>query len=100
RRQTLSTFFPYTTLFRSEILFISFVFQQILVGSILSQSSVTYRHDWACWQSYFRINQFRFVFRKHSHQKRISVFKPSDWVSKVRSEEHTSELQSRENLVC
>src|SRR2546429_4659589 len=65
RRPPRSTLFPYTTLFRSEILEFN------LAGPVLAVRP--YCHTDHYWQVYFDTN---------------------------RSEEHTSELQSRLHLVC
>src|SRR5436309_5741045 len=68
QHQPCSTLFPYTTLFRSIVLF------------------ATWRQAWAILRMAVR----RWRVRNGS----ILQERPA------RSEEHTSELQSRENLVC
>src|SRR2546427_9460153 len=73
RRPPRSTLFPYTTLFRS--LWKS--------PRICSRSSLTFRSG-------------RQPARDDSTSKRFN----STRVSSIRSEEHTSELQSQSNLVC
>src|SRR5436309_12259259 len=71
RRPPRSTLFPYTTLFRSEI----------LGNEIIADDSETLvAHSGDKWFA--------------AHQPEVVVFRL------MRSEEHTSELQSRENLVC
>src|SRR5690606_41817299 len=79
-----STLFPYTTLFRS--------------------SCRLCRRDWRCHtrnQCDFRHASLRCqsALRVHErHSRRCGV--PRRLGEASRSEEHTSELQSRENLVC
>src|SRR5436309_10238800 len=72
RRPPRSTLFPYTTLFRS-------------CGSPHTRSCIPGRADvsWPSSPPRFAANRSRPARRVH-----------------LRSEEHTSELQSRENLVC
>src|SRR5256886_13348607 len=71
RRPPRSTLFPYTTLFRS----------------------LFYRSTWIPWRA---------AARALSGRKRdvfLSIFGPLSLIL-LRSEEHTSELQSQSNLVC
>src|SRR5207237_10910876 len=72
RRPPISTLFPYTTLFRSRVCFLTNVFQVKLYSFVIN------------------IQLLRSFF------SRISYCRPI----KDRSEEHTSELQSHLNLVC
>src|SRR5690606_41653968 len=44
--------------------------------------------------------QMHYEFNKRMHPPARFVYPPRDWDFQDRSEEHTSELQSRENLVC
>src|SRR5690606_41545395 len=77
RRPPISTLFPYTTLFRSSV----FAGQKTYNGvAILARESPT--------EVQFGIPGFE------DEQKRVIA------ATVGRSEEHTSELQSRENLVC
>src|SRR5690606_41645613 len=71
RRPPRSTLFPYTTLFRSGV---SDAFKSISI-----------------------VNGERFKWNEYFADKAITV---AVAVISIRSEEHTSELQSRENLVC
>src|SRR5438067_8303484 len=75
RRPPRSTLFPYTTLFRSER------FERGADGTMHSRVPLTIR---------------RFVEWADSLEAGGHVTGPGD----VRSEEHTSELQSRFDLVC
>src|SRR5690606_41503027 len=80
RRPPRSTLFPYTTLFRSRM-------ERFVRG--LSEWPLRWRAAVAVGTANARPQE---VFR---------VADPSIWpLVAARSEEHTSELQSRENLVC
>src|SRR2546430_5387573 len=81
RRPPRSTLFPYTTLFRSRQGMTS---QQISFDVFLS-----YRRDGGDAQALF--------IREKLVQRGLRVFLD---VTDLRSEEHTSELQSQSNLVC
>src|SRR3712207_8374402 len=71
RRPPRSTLFPYTTLFRS------------MLGSFL-----------------FGLF-YHFILQTHDHVAHVAHLAPASWASVFyRSEEHTSELQSRQYLVC
>src|SRR5258708_11000877 len=70
RRPPRSTLFPYTTLFRSI---------RMIVGYNRSTSSFA-----AAW----------------SDCRVLAMSCESSWLNMVRSEEHTSELQSPDHLVC
>src|SRR5688572_30858349 len=75
RRPPRSTLFPYTTLFRSSTDRIEFVLRGTKRGLGTSRTAPRNKVTW-----------------RHTGRN------PSR--SKVRSEEHTSELQSQSNLVC
>src|SRR2546430_9130063 len=73
RRPPRSTLFPYTTLFRSDL---------ILDGDHLFDRRVA-------------------LLQRGIERRRLSAPRgPGDQDHSVRSEEHTSELQSQSNLVC
>src|SRR2546430_10361941 len=78
RRPPRSTLFPYTTLFRS-------------ITAILSRSEKNSIPSTPTPRS----KPSRVPSHSGSHQNRYAADTP-----KVRSEEHTSELQSQSNLVC
>src|SRR3712207_8593179 len=88
RRPPRSTLFPYTTLFRSEL------FTKKMFGEKM--------------QTKFRPHHFPFTEPSAEMDatcfvcggKGCSVCKNSGWIELLRSEEHTSELQSRQYLVC
>src|SRR5436309_6882624 len=89
RRPPRPTLFPYTTLFRS--------FEQMLRDNPEFATGVG-RHEyddrWTDWSKAGRDRRRRFF-----EQRLSQLAAAEDGVTK-RSEEHTSELQSRENLVC
>src|SRR5690606_41661316 len=70
RRPPISTLFPYTTLFRSKKI---------------------------AWR---RKRRNAFTNRKQRRKTGVCKLLPHQDLQTPRSEEHTSELQSRENLVC
>src|SRR3712207_7323186 len=83
RRPPRSTLFPYTTLFRSVI--------EIPVATDVKQRLV--RVDRGFFSAYARVAMVKPVY---------ALVGPDTFVQlqKLRSEEHTSELQSRQYLVC
>src|SRR5690606_41410198 len=91
---------PYATLFRSTY---------ISEGSLLQNSMVIPAPELEAGEREIAImvNAETGVAGKVSRQSRVDIYAtfPSDGdadscATRVRSEEHTSELQSRENLVC
>src|SRR2546430_12900798 len=84
RRPPRSTLFPYTTLFRSTL-----------------RKSATFPADRSTSRSSFADRKARAYSSPRSIRKRSNrstdIFPDSTW---LRSEEHTSELQSQSNLVC
>src|SRR2546430_6962133 len=82
RRPPRSTLFPYTTLFRSTIL------QSARASERGRFAVVTERWRGLRWTLWRQVSLL-------AGRKRRSVRR-----SRVRSEEHTSELQSQSNLVC
>src|SRR2546430_4137514 len=83
RRPPRSTLFPYTTLFRSDRSSLPAV--QSIWSSAGAPSGLS---DLRCWR--LAILSRCFSWRARSFWRLL----------KVRSEEHTSELQSQSNLVC
>src|SRR5690606_40268874 len=85
-----STLFPYTTLFRSEIPFLPIqFFKTQKVSTINQKPQVTFTSSGTTGM----INSQHYVYDLDWYEMSFrKAFK--------RSEEHTSELQSRENLVC
>src|SRR5256885_11222930 len=82
RRPPRSTLFPYTTLFRS---------QPVLVGTIAVETSEYLS------QLLTRQGVTHNVLNAKEHAREAEIIKDA---GQVRSEEHTSELQSPCNLVC
>src|SRR5690606_41072787 len=86
RRPPRSTLFPYTTLFRSRF----GIFRLLKVGIVLLRLDLVLS----------KFSLFTAEVSPFSSQS-FSLVPPFTIKStKKRSEEHTSELQSRENLVC
>src|SRR3712207_6950840 len=85
RRPPRSTLFPYTTLFRSAT---SLTFPSFLLSFIPPSIPPSHPLSFSLPSSFLSLSTFLFPF--------LSFFLPSF----LRSEEHTSELQSRQYLVC
>src|SRR5690606_41171059 len=85
RRPPRSTLFPYTTLFRSRH---DYLDREFVTTFLLTYQSFTSASE--------LFNQLakRFVIQPPVG---LTPTEHNEW---IRSEEHTSELQSRENLVC
>src|SRR3712207_8955734 len=83
-----STLFPYTTLFRSSAVNVLREFQERRLKSLDSPASVT---EWSRLMLFFAVDH-------PSGAKNVLDVQCKD-VDR-RSEEHTSELQSRQYLVC
>src|SRR2546430_11572669 len=83
RRPPRSTLFPYTTLFRSHA---AFVVPPAMLGDPALEAE---------WEREVADAQAAYVRAVEALMQRYA------WIAdKVRSEEHTSELQSQSNLVC
>src|SRR5688572_32676254 len=74
RRPPRSTLFPYTTLFRSSV----------LLRVLLSEENT--------------LPEWRNI--THAHASTLMRAEVMRTLDRIRSEEHTSELQSQSNLVC
>src|SRR5690606_42049339 len=100
RRRPASTRFPYTTLFRSvEKLFIPLD----LPAAVFEWSApdgAELRVEWttAPWPASPDSADAPAALRWRRHGR--ALIARADAPAEARSEEHTSELQSRENLVC
>src|SRR5690606_41982679 len=97
RRPPTSTLFPYTTLFRSSGQRES---ASLTCGALVGKSD---RTDYNCHDTTI----YPLPRHARSLRSRDSATRPESVASlrilppiRPRSEEHTSELQSRENLVC
>src|SRR5207302_8101797 len=96
RRPPRSTLFPYTTLFRSDV-------RMPGMSGIELQDRLTASHDGV---------PIIFISAHADEESRaralasgaiaflVKPFSDEALLDAIRSEEHTSELQSRENLVC
>src|SRR5690606_40756172 len=83
-----STLFPYTTLFRSRESWTFFMFSCICCAWRIRPASCPFI-------------MMRVPWRRGISDKPAAAARPLTPVDELRrSEEHTSELQSRENLVC
>src|SRR2546430_7249001 len=91
RRPPRSTLFPYTTLFRSEPRFGDWrqIQAKALVTGVATLEGGRLRAQFRLWDV--------------GAQQQIAAYEfttsPKNW-RRLRSEEHTSELQSQSNLVC
>src|SRR5258708_23560896 len=81
RRPPRSTLFPYTTLFRSYC-----------AGRAVFES------PGPSWRECRKSKASPWRGRRNRRNKRVEVFRRN--ISPARSEEHTSELQSPDHLVC
>src|SRR5688572_32255932 len=85
RRPPRSTLFPYTTLFRSSAIRICKDLKERIQYGIDRGSVRPLKYH---------------VFEKHQSEEAFRFMATGKHMGKVRSEEHTSELQSQSNLVC
>src|SRR3712207_7946277 len=86
RRPPRSTLFPYTTLFRS----MSFVCEE--ESSAIAYFDIT--------TGEFRVREFEAGNIFYQLLGELGKISPKELILEERSEEHTSELQSRQYLVC
>src|SRR3712207_8390222 len=87
RRPPRSTLFPYTTLFRS------------LPTAECSDFLKLLRVE-RCWGAGGSVEVCSFSFLLLIKEEHLMAFKGKFSLRRIRSEEHTSELQSRQYLVC
>src|SRR2546430_11842958 len=95
RRPPRSTLFPYTTLFRSRQSAPAFTFEGVLARHLRIENS----H--ASSDALYRAHQVEVhgVFQNVAARARLERLAHQRFLG-MRSEEHTSELQSQSNLVC
>src|SRR3712207_7208024 len=86
RRPPRSTLFPYTTLFRSAL--VAFSIGSETSGSIITPSA------------FCGVTGLRPTYGAVSRHGAMALCWTLDKLGPMRSEEHTSELQSRQYLVC
>src|SRR5690606_41999197 len=85
-------FFPYTTLFRSQV-----VRQRLRLAAVAPSLLDVYAEDGMTLEHLMAFT----VNPDHARQEQVrEAVQHSPRKEPYRSEEHTSELQSRENLVC
>src|SRR5699024_12030128 len=90
-----STFFPYTTLFRSELTFKALVDPD--AGLASSQPGIREQYQkFSCGKN----TRSTFMRGCRAGCSRRDARLAGGWQWRHRSEEHTSELQSRFDLVC
>src|SRR5690606_41595404 len=94
--QSTFTLFPYTTLFRS-VVGSSNISSSGLENNALAISTLLFCPPDKVLNLWFSISIKLSFSAKISYLAKTSFF---ELKYKARSEEHTSELQSRENLVC
>src|SRR5690606_41671802 len=98
RRPPASPRFPYTTLFRSPLGAVMGSLDDHRIGVFIeAPDDDIEKHIQACHV------KLRRPFMFHERQLYLPfalALVPSPYTNTDRSEEHTSELQSRENLVC
>src|SRR2546430_5361368 len=87
RRPPRSTLFPYTTLFRSNLLGPVLVYATLIVPQMIVFES---------FLSFLGLG----VQEPHASLGNLILVGAEEMESAPRSEEHTSELQSQSNLVC
>src|SRR5256886_12508181 len=91
RRPPRSTLFPYTTLFRSL---------RSVGGDHADRTDPDLPVDSDARRFVVRVFDGQVPFSSTRKKKRTPAARESAFRSPVRSEEHTSELQSQSNLVC
>src|SRR3712207_7100771 len=89
RRPPRSTLFPYTTLFRSRY--------QALITEILNLDPIPRTAETGYSRMMPTINPFSL---NPQFRPQFSILESWNCIWLLRSEEHTSELQSRQYLVC
>src|SRR3712207_9265937 len=98
RRPPRSTLFPYTTLFRSEIRLPLHTAHHVLLPHLLYQR-LRFAHLSVPFRKYqFAYNSLAATEDREAVVLVRTVYLPEAGI--LRSEEHTSELQSRQYLVC
>src|SRR5690606_39425853 len=99
-RSPSSPLFPYTTLFRSNFEIIVFGIALVLVLKYAPQGLWPFASKWVPAPQRRRDWADAPALAERARPAAGEPLLEVDAVRKQRSEEHTSELQSRENLVC
>src|SRR5439155_23181058 len=89
-RPPTPTLFPYTTLFRSLA----------EVKPYAGRKIVTYHRSWPNFADHFHLDVVGYVEPRPGIPPSPQHTVEMEMIGKIRSEEHTSELQSRGHLVC
>src|SRR3712207_7347695 len=93
RRPPRSTLFPYTTLFRSVAYVFGFAGNKILRGRVANLAEgVALARIKGGATKVRRFGELVYAAKTWHVERRV--------IARIRSEEHTSELQSRQYLVC
>src|SRR3712207_8858101 len=95
RRPPRSTLFPYTTLFRSPGIDGVTVCKELTSKSDVPVIMLTARDDEMSVVVGLEVGADDYITKPFSHRELVSRIRAT-----LRSEEHTSELQSRQYLVC
>src|SRR5207253_7455101 len=95
-----STLFPYTTLFRSELRKIDFVRPGGQISAMRDAKSVYGPYVATMKEMCVSRSSSSFAARMTEGGRWPAVWTPIPPPKSMRSEEHTSELQSRGHLVC
>src|SRR3989454_10977706 len=98
RRPPRSTLFPYTTLFRSRYADIEPA--DIDSGAVILTGEAIKRRNARAIAELFSEEAGRFVCASAGHHMECQLAARGSGAVALRSEEHTSELQSPCNLVC
>src|SRR3712207_8749178 len=93
RRPPRSTLFPYTTLFRSDV-------HVLYADPVQSAAEAGLRYIPDTGKGFSRKKSGKGFTYLDTKGEKITDTKVLERLNKLRSEEHTSELQSRQYLVC
>src|SRR5690554_7229991 len=94
RQPPRSTLFPYTTLFRSQ--YYPYQFEDVTRNTYSKLGKVFVDNEDVVWI----ITNSGILHKQNKASEKFEQVKNIENVSLLRSEEHTSELQSRPHLVC
>src|SRR5206468_11596785 len=99
-RPPSSLLFPYTTLFRSRLASAGLAALLLAIGIGRRRTAAAPRSEKASIAQARRIGAKQFLVTLYRETSNDRVLAISAGVAFYRSEEHTSELQSRSDLVC
>src|SRR5690606_39763212 len=95
-RPPATPLFPYTTLFRSNAIESRLRKREKLNGTGLQKRTLHLSEE----EQHYLLQGLVKDARTKVYKKKQPIYEAGDTPLFMRSEEHTSELQSRENLVC